>query len=130
MRRDLDWSQQQAFEALRDGLKLGPKSRASYIAIDMGKRAPTLKEQEFLVDYFGKSPDDFPDEPGPTERTDVLVAALRGQTDAISALVAELRLTAAIRRATDAERQDWDAEQDQDRRTAAERRASPGKPPT
>jgi hypothetical protein len=95
MRRDLGWSQQQAFEALREGLHLGPKSRASYIAIDMGKRLPTVGEQEFLIRYFGKSPDDFPDDLGDAEPADLLVDALRGQTDAISALVGRLdRLTA------------------------------------
>ena len=128
MRRDLDWSQQQAFEALRAGLKLGPKSRASYIAIDMGKRAPTLKEMEFLVSYFGKSPEDFPDEPGDAEP----VASIQGLTVAITSLVTDLReiLDVASRRGSDAEQQDWDAEQGPDRRAGDERRAGPGRPPT
>jgi hypothetical protein len=90
MRRDRDWSQQQAFEALRDGLHFGPKSRASYTAIDMGRRPPTPGEQAFLVKYFGKSPDDAPDRPEATETTDPLVCALMRQTEAIEALVAEL----------------------------------------
>lgn len=96
MRRELDWSQQQAFETLRDGLQLGPKSRASYVAIDMGKRQPTVGEQQFLVRYFGKSPDDFPDIQEPAEQADPLVAALRGQTAAISALVDQIGAAFAI----------------------------------
>ena len=87
MRRDRDWSQQQGFEALREGLHFGPKSRASYSAIDMGKRAPTPTEQEFLVRYFGKSPDDVPEAEEPTERPDALVEALTRQAAATERLV-------------------------------------------
>lgn len=39
-RRARDWNQTQAFEALREGLRLGQKSRASYVALDMGARQP------------------------------------------------------------------------------------------
>jgi hypothetical protein len=89
MRRDRDWSQTQAFEALREGLRLGPKSRASYIKIDMGARVPTLDEGEFLIRFFGRNPDDIPED---DESVDPLVAALQAQTEAILGLAEELRL--------------------------------------
>lgn len=83
MRRTRDWSQQQAFEELREGLGLGPKSRASYIKLDMGPRPPNVRQQEYLVAYFGQTPDD----PivSPSSEGDQLVAAIRE-------LVEELRL--------------------------------------
>jgi transcriptional regulator with XRE-family HTH domain len=90
MRQERGWSQQRAFEELRVGLHLGPKSRASYRAIDIGERLPTPAEQEFFVKYFRKSPDDFPEAVEPTEPADALVEALRSQTEAISALVSGL----------------------------------------
>lgn len=83
MRRTRDWSQQQAFEELRDGLGLGPKSRASYIKMDMGPRPPNVRQQEYLVAYFGQTPDD--PVVAVTGESDQLVAAIR-------ALVEELRL--------------------------------------
>jgi hypothetical protein len=79
MRKEREWSQQQGFEALRDGLHFGPKSRASYIAIDMGHRPPTAGEQDFLIRYFGKSPDDVA-ELGDPEEVDPVVAAIDRQT--------------------------------------------------
>lgn len=82
MRKERDWSQSQAFEALREGLRFGPRSRASYRAIDMGTRPPTPSEADFLVRYFGSSPDDIHDVPEPN---DPLVEAIRD-------LVEELRL--------------------------------------
>jgi hypothetical protein len=86
MRQERGWSQQHAFEELRVGLHLGPKSRASYRALDVGERLPTPSEQEFFVKYFRKSPDDFPEAVEPTEPADALVEALRSQTEAISDL--------------------------------------------
>lgn len=83
MRRTRDWSQQQAFEELRQGLGLGPKSRASYIKLDMGPRPPNVRQQEYLVAYFGQTPDDPP--PLVAGEKDELVAAIR-------ALVEEMRL--------------------------------------
>jgi 5'-deoxynucleotidase YfbR-like HD superfamily hydrolase len=91
MREDRGWSQQRAFEELRFGLQFGPKSRASYRALDIGTRIPTILEQEFFVSYFGKSPDDLPDLVEPTEPADALVAALTRQAAAIEALVGELQ---------------------------------------
>jgi hypothetical protein len=90
MREDRGWSQQRAFEELRFGLQFGPKSRASYRALDIGTRIPTIAEQEFIVGFFGKSPDDLPDLIEPTEPADALVAALTAQTEAINALVERL----------------------------------------
>jgi len=95
MRQDREWSQQQGFEALREGLHLGPKSRASYIAIDMGHRQPTVAEQAFLVSYFGKSPDDLPISPDPNEESLDLIKALSAQTEAINRLVDRLESLAS-----------------------------------
>lgn len=88
MRQVRDWSQTQAFEALRDGLDLGPRSRAAYIKLDMGERPPRPREQQFLIEYFGSGPDDIPTIGADK---DPLVEAINGQTEAINALVAELR---------------------------------------
>lgn len=96
MRQARDWSQTQAFEALRDGLGLGPKSRASYIRLDMGDRAPRPREMQFLVDYFGQGPDERPT----VEERDPLVLAVEEQTRAIHELIAELRSTREPRRVT------------------------------
>jgi hypothetical protein len=90
MRQDREWSQQQGFEELREGLHLGPKSRAAYAAIDMGQRPPTPDEAAFLIAYFGKGPDDIPETADPVEPPDALIAALTAQTEAISALVTRL----------------------------------------
>lgn len=89
MRKDRGWSQQQGFEALRDGLHLGPKSRASYVAVDMGKRKPTSEEARFLVSFFGQSPEDIPDNQDPIETPDAIAAVLT----AVSSLIEEMRLT-------------------------------------
>ena len=92
MRKDRDWSQQQGFEALREGLGFGPKSRASYVAIDMGKRPPTTDEAKFLVRYFGKSPDDIPDAIPEAEPNAALVTALQAQVKALESIIEEMRL--------------------------------------
>ena len=42
-RRAKDWSQQRGFEQLREGLRLGPKSRASYVALEHGQE-PTSQQ--------------------------------------------------------------------------------------
>lgn len=68
-RRKRGWSQQQAFEELHRGLRLGPKSRASYSAIDMGDREPKPHEQRFLTQFFESGPDD-PYEPEPALDSD------------------------------------------------------------
>jgi transcriptional regulator with XRE-family HTH domain len=114
MRKELGWSQTKAFEALREGLKLGPKSRASYTALESGKRQPRVGEQEFFIRYFGKSPDDLPDDPGDTEPADLLIAALHGQTAAITALVGRLDRLTATQAAIDAAREDPPGEPEAD----------------
>ena len=86
MREDRDWSASRAFEDLHSGLGLGPKSRASYVALEKGPRAPSPEQQDFLVRYYGKSPDDLPDIVEQAEPKDELIEALRAQTDAIHAL--------------------------------------------
>lgn len=57
MRRERDWSATQAHEALHDGLGLGVKSRAAYVAIEDG-RALRTREEAFLRSYFGGGPTD------------------------------------------------------------------------
>lgn len=56
-RRKRNWSQQQAFQELREGLRLSPASRASYVALDMGDRQPRPAEAAFLTEFFDASPD-------------------------------------------------------------------------
>lgn len=91
VRRDRDLSQTQAFELVYAGLGISPKSRAVYLAIDMGDRQPTATEAEYLASVFG-----WPSEPTEaTESGDPLVAALTRQSAAIEALVEELRLARA-----------------------------------
>ncbi len=81
-RRSRDWSQSQAFEALRAVLGLGPRSRASYLALDMGDREPRAGEQAALVAFFGAEPSDHIEPVA--EPTNIDLAA------AITALVGEL----------------------------------------
>lgn len=86
IRRERDLSQVQAFELVQEGLGLSPKSRAVYIAIDMGDRQPKPEEAEYLASVFG-----WPSAATePTESGDPLVAALTRQSEAIEALVALL----------------------------------------
>lgn len=86
MRQERDWSSQAAFEALREVLRLGPKSRASYLRLESGERTIRDWEQDALVDYFGQGPSDE-DRVEPTPPVDYdLVTALREQTVAIQSL--------------------------------------------
>lgn len=79
-RKAQGWSQTRGFEAVRAGLGLGEKSRAAYIAIDQGLRAPKPSEEEALAAVYG-----WPsDEPAPE-------VALEGQ-DALLAEIRALRL--------------------------------------
>lgn len=57
-RQERDWSATQAFEALREGLRLGPKSRAAYLRFETGDRVPDKAEQDFFVTFFGSGPND------------------------------------------------------------------------
>jgi transcriptional regulator with XRE-family HTH domain len=95
MRQERGWSQQEAHEHLHEGLGLGSKSRASYIALEAG-HAPSAAQQKFLVSYFGKTPDESP-EPQPVDLTKLVA-------DLIVELQAERRERAAER----AERLEWE----------------------
>jgi hypothetical protein len=84
-RKDRDWSAVQAWENLHGLLGLSPKSVAVYKAIESGTRAVSADEAEALRDYFGAGPETRP------EPVEPMVAALTAQTEAIVALVGELR---------------------------------------
>lgn len=83
-RKERGWSQTKAFDELYVGLKLSPKSRTSYINLDMGKRQPKPHEAAFLTDYFGAAPDDAPE---PVEATESPADLLQ----AVSVLLEEIR---------------------------------------
>jgi len=57
-RRSDGISQTGAFELLGPRLGLGPKSRQSWINLDMGDREPTPKESEVLAEWLGYFPED------------------------------------------------------------------------
>ena len=57
-RRELNISQQRAFEMLGPALGFGPKSRAAYIALDMGQRPPTEAESKVLAEWLGAYPEE------------------------------------------------------------------------
>lgn len=85
-RRSDGISQTGAFELLGSRLGLGPKSRAAYVAIDLGLREPTEAEQRVLADWLGGYPADVA-ESGAGD-TPPGLADLIGS---ISALVEEIR---------------------------------------
>ena len=89
-RKARNWSQTRAFEELREGLRLSPRSRSAYIAVDMGKRQPTQAEAEYLASVFGWPPDGPPEPLEQAQAPADLIAALMAQTAAINALVARL----------------------------------------
>lgn len=93
-RRELGWSQTRGFEAVREGMGLSEKSRAAYIAVDMGDRQPTAKEEAALIAVYG-IPEEPQDALEATETPDGLVEAIRAQTAAMLALVEEIRLSRA-----------------------------------
>lgn len=88
IRRERDLSQQQAFELVSEGLHLSPKSRAVYIALDMGDRQPRPDEAEYLATVFGWPEEQ--DTPTPAADQAALIAALTRQAEALE------RQTAAI----------------------------------
>lgn len=90
-RRRRDLSQTQAFELVRDPMGLSPKSRATYIALDMGDRQPREDEAAVLAAEFGWPPEPTSEAAGAIESGDDLGSAIRSQTEAIAALVAELQ---------------------------------------
>lgn len=57
-RREWGWSQTRGFEAVREAMGLGPKSRAAYIPIDEGKRPPTPTEEAALLAVYGAPPEE------------------------------------------------------------------------
>lgn len=75
-RAELAWSATRAFEAVRDGLNLGPKSRSAYLAFEYD-REPTEQEAAVFREVFGG-------EPGPEDR---------GQIAPSNDLLSELRET-------------------------------------
>jgi hypothetical protein len=85
MRRERDWSAVQAWENLHGLLGLSPKSVAVYKALESGTRNVAPEEAEALRAYFGGGPEGHP------EFADPMVTALTAQTEAIGALVDELR---------------------------------------
>jgi len=100
-RRSDGISQTGAFELLGSRLGLGPKSRAAYVAIDLGLRQPTDAEAVILADWLGGYPSDDMETGGAGATADPavssLILALAAQTEAITALVGELREARAER---------------------------------
>jgi hypothetical protein len=86
MREDRGWSQKYTHEQLHEGLGLKRDSRASYDRLERGPTPPSPDQQKFLIQFYGKSPDDLPDIVERPEPKDELIEALRAQTDAITAL--------------------------------------------
>ena len=98
MRRERDWSAQQAHEALREGLGLAPKSRAAYVAIEDG-RPLRPREETFLRAYFNGGPTGEDADPSahreagestPHAGLPEHLAAITAQTAAMNALVSRL----------------------------------------
>ncbi len=84
-------SQTGAFELLGSRLGFGPKSRFSYVALDMGTREPTEHEAAVLAEWLGGYPSDEPqDALQATQTPDPVAAAIDRQTAALEALVDEL----------------------------------------
>lgn len=98
-RRAEGLSQTGAFELLRERLGYGPKSRFSYVALDMGTREPTDAEAKVLAEWLGGYPDDMADSGDATTATSELAALVQS----INALVEEMR---AARQADQARQRD------------------------
>jgi hypothetical protein len=83
-------SQTGAFELLGPRLGLGAKSRAAYVAIDLGSREPTSAEALVLAEWLGGYPPDMP----PPGLGDTLAGggAYLDLAGAIRELTEELRL--------------------------------------
>jgi hypothetical protein len=95
-RRAEGLSQTGAFELLGERLGFGPKSRFSYVALDMGTREPTEAEAKVLAAWLGGYPtDSAPDPATTTQPADALVAVLTRQAEAIEALVERLDVLTA-----------------------------------
>ena len=106
-RRSDGMSQTGGFEVLGKRLGLGPKSRAAYVAIDLGLRQPTDAEAAILADWLGGYPSDdmaapgaAPQPPGVAaylSRIDSLVKRLAADHKIIVDLVRDLRQSQAER---------------------------------
>ena len=81
-------SQQAAFEVLAERLGFSLKSRAAYVALDMGTRQPTEAEAIVLADWLGGYPDDEPMAASGHDTPDV--AALLARVDSLVGLVEKL----------------------------------------
>jgi hypothetical protein len=92
-RRSDGISQTGAFELLGAKLGLGPKSRAAYVAIDMGEREPTEAESKVLVEWLGYYPED--NDAG-TDGSDTTVSVPAAYLARIDSLVAELQADRAL----------------------------------
>lgn len=92
------WTQETAFDALRSGLGLGPKSRSSYVGLERGSKLPDREQREYLVQFYGAEPADVPE--SPSEQA-TLIAALTRQAEAMEALVGELRMARTTQDARD-----------------------------
>lgn len=82
-RRELNISQQRAFELLGPSLGFGPKSRAAYVALDLGTRPPTEAESKVLAEWLGGYPDDEPITAGTEGDTPAVPAAYLARIDAL-----------------------------------------------
>lgn len=92
-RRSDGISQTGAFELLGARLGLGPKSRAAYVAIDMGEREPTEAESKVLAEWLGYYPEDHM-AGGSTGDTSQLTPA--AYLERIDALVETVRVQNAL----------------------------------
>lgn len=84
-------SQTGSFEVLGPRLGLGPKSRQSYINLDMGDREPTAVEAAVLAEWLGGYPVDDPSAGAAANTPADLIQALADQTAAISELAAQVK---------------------------------------
>lgn len=104
-RREFGWSQTRGFEAVREGMGLSEKSRAAYIAIDMGDRQPTAAEETVLIAVYGIPEEPAQKEAGPAlsgeagyqsvvaaidRQTAAIVAAIQGRDAVLEGLLSEL----------------------------------------
>ena len=96
-RRELGLSQTGGFEVLGERLGLGPKSRAAYVAIDLGQRLPTDAEAAVIADWLGGYPADDMETSGSVLNAGPDVSSYLTRIDSlvgtVSELVAELRAT-------------------------------------
>jgi hypothetical protein len=99
-RRLRDLSQMQAFELLFERMSWSPKSRASYVAIDMGTRQPSPSESTILGAEFGWPPDpeinDELEDPSLATALVALAGELRASREERVSLAARLEKMEAV----------------------------------